>query len=252
MKLRLFKNSLVQKLLEKVPENIDIYKKGSFAEKLEHEFKDEFFEIDLPSIKSIDFDQLNNRKGDRVQDHVDSTILFMKLRDIHPNLARDHRLWTTLCHMYALPYIRMRNPKIFDENSDEAISIIKSRFFITGGSRGIERTNSLSRLWWYGFIANRTGLDFAKAIHALVENTDHRQSTIERPTLAVCSSYMKAMTEVLLEYKESGDKFFNSRACYRPMMKSVFEIAGRSFYPILDSSEIKTKIREQIAKNRNN
>ncbi len=250
MKLKLFKNSLVQKLLVKVSDNIDLYRKGTFAEWLESEFEDEFFEVDIPTLKEINFEQLNNRSGKRVQDDIDSDIFFKQFADIPPNLARDPRLWTTLCHMYALPYIRMRNPKILDHNETDVINIIKSRFFILGGGRGFERTNSLARLWWYGFIAKKTGLDFSKALHALVENTDHRASTIERPTLAICSSYMEAITRVLIEHKEREDKFFNSRDCYRPMMKSLFEMAGRSFYPALNSSEIKLKIENQISLNK--
>ena len=252
MKLRLFKNSLMQKLLEKVPENIERYRSGSFASWLDLEYEDEFFEVEVPSIKNIDFEVLNNRKGDRVQDDVDVILFFKQLEDITPNLARDPRLWTTFCHMYALPYIRMRNPTIFEQDEEEAINVVKSRFFVTGGGRGFERTNALARLWWYGYIAKRTNLDFDKAIHALVENTDHRASTIERPTLAICSSYMKAMTQVFIEHKEKGDKFFNSRDSYRPMMMSVFEMAGRSFYPALKPLEIKEKIDNQISLYRKN
>jgi len=250
MKFKLFKNSLVQKLLEKVPENLERYKSGDFSNWLETEYEDEFFEVDVPNIKNIDFELLNNRKGDRVQDDVDVILFFKQLEGITPNLARDPRLWTTFCHMYALPYIRMRNPTMFEQDEDEAVNVIKSRFFITGGGRGFERTNSLARLWWYGYIAKRTDLDFDKAIHALVENTDHRASTIERPTLAICSSYMKAMTEVFIEHKEKDDKFFNSRESYRPMMMSVFEMAGRSFYPALKPLEIKAKIDDQISLHR--
>jgi hypothetical protein len=242
----------MQKLLEKVPENIERYRSGSFASWLDLEYEDEFFEVEVPSIKNIDFEVLNNRKGDRVQDDVDVILFFKQLEDITPNLARDPRLWTTFCHMYALPYIRMRNPTIFEQDEEEAINVVKSRFFVTGGGRGFERTNALARLWWYGYIAKRTNLDFDKAIHALVENTDHRASTIERPTLAICSSYMKAMTQVFIEHKEKGDKFFNSRDSYRPMMMSVFEMAGRSFYPALKPLEIKEKIDNQISLYRKN
>lgn len=252
MKLRLFKNSLMQKLLEKIPENMERYRSGSFANWLDSEYDDEFFEVEVPAIKKIDFEVLNIRKGDRVQDDVDVILFFKQLEDITPNLARDPRLWTTFCHMYALPYIRMRNPTIFDQDEEEAINAVKSRFFITGGGRGFERTNALARLWWYGYIAKRTGLDFDKAVHALVENTGNRADTIERPTLAICSSYMKAITEVFIEHKEKGDKFFNSRDSYRPMMLSVFEIAGRSFFPSLKPSEIKSKIENQISLHRKN
>lgn len=250
MKLRLFKNSLVQKLLEKVPENLARYRSGTFASWLDLEYEDEFFEVDVPAIKDINFELLNERKGERVQDDLDVKLFFKQLEGMTPNLARDPRLWATFCHMYALPYIRMRNPKIFEQDEEEAVNVIKTRFFITGGGRGFERTNALARLWWYGHIANRTNLEFDKAIHALVENTDHRASTIERPTLAICSSYMKAMTEVFIERKENGDNFFNSRESYRPMMMSIFEMAGRSFYPALGSSEIKEKIDEQISLHR--
>ena len=56
MKFKLFKNSLVQKLLEKVPENLERYKSGDFSNWLETEYEDEFFEVDVPNIKNIDFE----------------------------------------------------------------------------------------------------------------------------------------------------------------------------------------------------
>ena len=249
MKLKIFKNSLVQKLFDQVPDNIDRYRTGEFLTWTNLEYESDFIEIDIPDVLEINFDLLNERKGERVQDDVDSKIFFKQLESLPPNLARDPRLWATLCHLYVLPYIRMRNPDIFEEDLDEVTKVIQSRFFIVGGARGFERTNSLARLWWYGYICKKANLDFDKSVYALLKKTDIRASTIERPNLAVCSNYLSAITQVLIEYKESDDDFFNSRV-YRLMFKSIFEIAGRSFFPSLDPSEIKLKIEGQILKYR--
>ena len=247
MKLKIFKNSLVQKLFDQVPENIDRYKTGEFVKWINLEYESDLIEIDIPNVLEINFDLLNERKGDRVQDDVDSKIFFKQLEGLPPNLARDPRLWATLCHLYVLPYIRMRNPVMFEEDLDDVTKVIQSRFFIVGGARGFERTNSLARLWWYGYICKKANLDFDKSVNALLEKTDIRASTIERPNIAVCTNYLSAITQVLIEFKEKEDNFFNSRV-YRPMFKSVFEMAGRSFFPSLDPSEIKLKIEAQILK----
>lgn len=250
MKIKIFKNSLVQRLKESIANNLELYKSGEFSQWLESEHESEFIEIDVDGVHSIDFEGLNRREGDRVSDDLDVQLFYPQLANLPPSLARDPRLWATFCHMNVLPYIRKRNPQILSGNNEQATNIIQSRFFITGGGRGYERTNALARLWWYGHIANKTGIEFERAVHALVEDTDHRATTIERPSLAVCGNYMKAMTEVLVSFKEKEDDFFNSRDAYRPMMKSVYEMAGRKFFPAMEVDEIKMRIEEQIQSHR--
>jgi hypothetical protein len=246
MKLKVFKNSLVQRLKDSIQDNIERYRTGEFSEWLEHEYEADFFELDIPEIDSIDLQVLNDVEGKVIDDDRDVKLLFLKLQDLSPALARDARLWTTLCHIYVLPYIRKRNPKLMTAAGDELTKLIVSRFFIVGGGRGYERTNALARLWWYGYIAKKTNVDFDKAVHALVENTGNRADIVERPGIAACGNYMTAMTQVLVEAKDNKSNYFNTRAKYRPMLMAVFETAGRKFFPSMEPASIKSRIEEQI------
>jgi len=234
-----------------VPQNLERYKSGEFSDWITSEFESELLEIEISGIEEINFAKLNERAGDNhVNDDLDVRLLFTSLSTLNPELARDPRLWTTLCHLYALPYIRFRNPKIFTDEGPDLLQLILSRFFVVGGHRGFERTNSLARLWWFGHIARRTGLDFNEAVYALTENTGHRADMIERPTVAVCSNYMSAMVGVLVEAKKNKDDFFDSRDAYRAMLMAVFELAGRKFFPAVEIDAIKDDIKFQISKNR--
>jgi len=246
MKIKVFKNSLVQHLKDSISENIERYKTGDFAQWIELEHEADLFELDIPEIDAVDFLDLNSATGNAIDDDRDVKLLFLKLQNLSPALARDARLWVTLCHIYALPYIRKRNPKLLTLSGEELIKLISSRFFIVDGGRGYERTNALARLWWYGYIAKKTGVDFDKAVHALVENTGNRADIVERPGIAACGNYMTAMTQVLVDAKESKSTYFNNREKYRPMLMAVFETAGRKFFPSMETSVIKNSILEQI------
>jgi hypothetical protein len=246
MKMKVFKNSLVQRLKDSISENIERYQSGDFAQWIEHEHESDLFELDIPEVDAIDFEALNTAQGDAVDDDRDVKLLFLKLQNLPPAIARDARVWVTLCHMHALPYIRKRNPKLLTASGDELKKLIGSRFFIVDGGRGYERTNALARLWWYGYIAKKTGVDFDKAVHALVENTGNRADIVERPGIAACGNYMTAMTQVLVDAKESKSTYFNNRAKYRPMLMAVFETAGRKFFPSMGTPAIKHCIEEQI------
>lgn len=246
MKIKLFKNSLVQRLKDTASENIERYKTGDFSKWIEHEHEADLFEIEIKEIDTFDFHDLNSPVGKVIDDNRDVKLLFLKLHNLSPDLARDARLWATLCHVYALPYIRKRNPKLFTANGEELTKLILSRFFIVEGGRGYERTNALARLWWYGFIAKKTGIDFDKAVSALVENTGNRADIVERPGIAACGNYMTAITQVLVDARESNSTYFNNRERYRPMLMAVFETAGRKFFPSMETSVIKNCILEQI------
>jgi hypothetical protein len=161
-----------------------------------------------------------------------------------PELAKDERIWATLCHVHCLPYVRARNHKFINTaDGQERIKFIGSRFFLTDLNRGAERTNSLSRLWWFGHctsqVAEQLGLSFEDCLEAQLRDTGFRADTIERPEVMSSRKIRSAVLKSALEDAGSGNHFWSSknRDLYRPVMAKITEQATRIFFP---STEQKT------------
>ena len=246
MKLRLFKSRFLSQLKTLIKTNAESYKTKDFLWTLEPEHAQNFIEIDAPWFSLEGINQLNNVASGMVTDALDAKILFESLREMPPVLARDERLWTTLCHLYAQPYIRARHKAAFpDDVSDEFVNGVVSRYF-ADNPRAFERTNALARLWWFGFIASRADLDFEKALDVLLSYTDFRASIIERPLVFCSQKIFDAVLSVAMEHKKAGDDLYLDRSRYRPLLGELTEAGGRIFFPTMKKEKLIAWIEDHI------
>lgn len=199
------------------------------------------FVLDAPWFNETALVALNKIAGgekDVVDDVRDAKALYTALRGLPPYLARDSRFWSTITHTHCQEYVRDRNWKFLTKASaEEVYANLKSRFFIEN-TRSYERTNALARLWWYGFIAESTGLPFDEALFVALDYTDFRAATVERPEVFVHKEIRAAVLDLAIKRKAAGDYFYRDRDRYRPLFKETTERATRVFFPTMEHSAL--------------
>lgn len=251
MKLKIFKNSFISELQAHVSGRVQEYLAGDFAWCIEDENASKYNEIDAPWLNETALLSLNEvtSKQDEVDDARDAKIVFEAMSSIPPELARDQRLWTTLCHTHCAPYIRLRNHKfLFVSDLEEQIRVIKSRFFLENMTRAFERTNALARLWWFGYLVQQTGLDFEKGIVAQLADTGFRADTIERPDAFFSKEIRTAILSSAVDASDAKDNFWTSpnRKLYRPVMARLTERSTRIFFPALSPELLKKSVVDLV------
>jgi Family of unknown function (DUF6339) len=227
----LLKESSVRELYEKVPENLEIYRSGVFDYLLSNAtlFLGATCELDSAIATSVictpsDYNEVGC-----------CLALYNSLSGITPSLARDQRLWTRLCHIEFLEYSRIRWEIPTDD--DTAISHIRRHFFARG-TRGIERDNSLSRLWWMAKICSKAeNLGLEDALKAFLYQSDVRANIVERPTTSQNTAVLSAVINKLHESYVS-DKALLEREPFRNLMKQLNLEGGTRLIEVLEVNEI--------------
>jgi hypothetical protein len=251
MELKVFKNQFIRTLASNIAKNKEKYLSGDFLYSLEAENGENFFTLQVSWLDEKALQSLNAVAGgakDEVNDARDANVLYSALKGMPPFLARDPRIWATLTHTYCIKYVRDRNWKFVSvADEEEFVKNIKSRFFIENSSRAFERTNAIARLWWFGYIAETTGLPFQDAVDVLLSYTDFRAATVERPDIFVHREIRAAVVDLAIAKTKAGDPFYTDRARYRHLFKEVTERAARVFFPTMDHAEVVTLISTALS-----
>lgn len=249
MQLRIFKNQFIKSLATDISKNTSEYLSGDFQSTLDPENGHNYFMVEAPWFDEKVLKTLNGVAGgkkDDVDDVRDTRLLYSSMKGMPPALARDARVWATLTHTHCLSYVRDRNWKFLSGVSPiEIQKNIKSRFFIEN-IRSFERTNALARLWWFGHIAESTGLPFDEAVDVLLAYTDFRAATVERPEVFVHREIRAAVVDLAIAKKKEGDEFFRNRDRYRPLFTAVTERAARVFFPTMEHKAVVQSLRDAL------
>lgn len=240
MKARFLKAAKISELFQRVPEHLNVYRFGefdflrtdpAFFFEVEHEISDE----ELQAVACAEDDQ--NEIACCIR-------MFNALGSFSPYLARDPRLWVSLTHSELLPYSRTRWP--IPEDNQKAVAHIRKHFFAVG-SRGIERDNAASRLWWMAYICSRVkGLTLEEALGSFLYQSDVRANIIERPTT---SQSVEVFTALLKKLHDSyhSDKALFARERFRALMKKLNLKGGVTLLSGLGEHEIARIVDECCA-----
>jgi hypothetical protein len=227
MKTRLLRSTTIQDLFSKVGENLGQYRTGSFSF-----LKNDpslFIEIDQQICEET-LMQIQCEKDDE-REVINCECMFAAFPGMTPYLARDERIWTYLTHINLLEYTRKRWP--IPQEDAKAIGYIRSHFFVNG-TRGIERANAASRLWWMAHIAHQCQtLSLKEALQCLLFRSDVRANIIERPTTSQNSIILSAILEKLHESYQGNQLLFD-RETFRDFMIELNLMGG---VKLLDSLE---------------
>ncbi len=241
MQLKIFKNQFIRTLATKIAANRSVYLGGDFQWTIAAENSENYFLLEAPWCDEdalLAINGISNGQKDEVADPRDAKALYGALNGMPAYLARDSRIWTTLTHTHCLEYVRNRNWKFLNSAKDEeALNSIKSRFFIDN-TRSYERTNAIARLWWFGYIGETTGLPFDSTVDILLDYTDFRAATVERPEVFAHKEIRAAVVDLAIKKKFAGDDFSRDRIRYRQLFKDVTERATRVFFPTMEHSAL--------------
>lgn len=229
--IRLLRSKIIQQLMVAVPENLERYRSGNF----------DYLMTDPANFIEVDqqFDEQKLSLVDcEVEDHkeVECCIHIHEAMGMIPAyLARDSRLWVYLTHTSLIEYTRKRWPIPVDD--ERAVAHIRKHFY-ADGTRGVERDNAASRLWWMASLCSRVnGLTLAEALTSFLYQSDVRANIIERPTT---SQNVPILSAVLKKLDESykGDKALFNREKFRSVMKDLNLQGGVKLLEALDEQEI--------------
>ena len=236
MELKIFNTHLVYSLYGDVENNLPLYESGNFDELLKKHSTHILTVKDVFIDESV-FSQLT--PIDRGEyDAKNAFLLYNAFTNLDPYLAVDERIWVALCHQNAKDFASKRWLKnIKDKN--EKISKIKAHFFAKG-TRGLQRDNALSCLWWWAYLIGRTNpKDHAASIKLLCTFTDLREQVVGRTSTSRGEIAFQAILKCI-EKKYSADpdtKLFTRQkikgntgdAPYIQWLKIINRFGGRKF-----------------------
>ena len=251
MKIKIYKNSFIRQLMSNIEENLSHYRSGNFSWTLDPENESNLYELDVTWFDEEGIQALNEISGssiDQVADARDAKVLYKALSGMPSELARDGRIWATLCHTHCAEYVRKRNYKfIYASKNEDSVKAIKSRYFIEN-IRSFERTNGLARLWWFGRLVDQTGLSFEEAMETQLSYTDFRAGTLERPEVFSHKEIRSAVLDVAMTHKAAGDEFFRHRETYRPLFGDITERATRIFFPAMSHDHLTNFVEQRLTR----
>jgi hypothetical protein len=235
------REALVYDMTREIEQNLDKYRIGDF----------QYLTSDASNFIETDF-EINNLELSKIKvldgDHNEVQCClgaFYGLPSISAYLARDQRLWVYLTHVVLLEYTRERWP--IPKDNQKAINHIKQHFFAYG-SRGFERSNAISRLWWMAEVCNKVkGLTLEQALTAFLYQTGVRADIIERPTTAQNVSVLSAVIGQLNQ-SFHGDKSLYEREKFRTVMKELNLQGGIKLLEVLEPKEVERIVIKCAAK----
>lgn len=231
MNVRFLKTLTIKELYDRVPDNLEEYRTGNF------EFLMTDSSVYFEGDKEMGCDKLAKISCDD-SDHKEvrnCELMYSALDGLTPYLARDERLWVYLTHTILLAYTRKRWPIPGDE--DKAVSQIRLHFF-ANGTRGIERNNAASRLWWMAHLCSRVdSLTLQESLETFLFQSDVRANIVERPTTSQSVHVFSAIIKKLYQSLMDDKKLFQ-RDVFRTFMKELNLQGGVRLLDVLGDDEV--------------
>lgn len=235
LEISLFKESTVKTLFDSVESNLELYRTGSF----EHLLNDTSLFLASSCMMNEEEALLVDCTTDDHNEVGCCLSMFKCLESVSSYLARDERLWTRLTHIEFLNYARTR--WTIPEDNAKAVNHIRKHFFAKG-TRGVERDNAVSRLWWMATICSKVqGLPLDKALEAFLYQSDVRANIIERPTTSQNAAVLSAVVNKLSS-SLNGDQSLYDREKFREVMKRLNLEGGTRLLEALGTDEIRQLI----------
>ena len=177
-------------------------------------------------------------------DATNALIVFGALDFLTPYQATLEPLWTYLCHSLAPQYVVDRWLNERPSDPAQAQKDVLNHYFARD-ARGFIRDNALSRLWWLGRIAHDVGANEPGTfLEILLYRQDVRSALIERPSLSMNRSLLRAIYEIMRESWES-DKALFGREPFRKWMVGLNRRGGTVLLDVLPDATLATLVRAE-------
>ncbi len=236
MKVKYFVESAYNDLFDTVPQNIELYSDSNgdwVAKKFKDKnyYKESRIDVSLPPLDA------NN------DDFMNVLAIHNAFKDkITPKQASNPYLWTYLahCEYWDYSFSRWAEEKMSEEK-------IKQRFFCgseTGSRIGFLR-NSISRLWWFGYLSYQENSSSPyKLTKLLLSNSDLCASILERNfsmNKEISIGILSAIQEINDDptMKDVGAVSNGDRYEWRALCKYINRYGGVALLDALSRDEIK-------------
>jgi hypothetical protein len=241
MKARYLRRATLEELRDAVPDNIEIYRSGSF-QYLDTDFT-KFFAAGL-DVDEVCIDSFRPPDPGQYFEEDNCLACYGALPGLTPYEARDERLWAHLTHTRLLKYTRQRWPIPMEDAV--AVPHIRQHFFAKD-KRAIERDNAASRLWWMAYLCQRIPqLSLPDALQVLLYRSDVRANIIERPTASQSIAVFSAVVKKLHASYIAEKKLFE-RSVFRPFMIRINSIGGIKLLDCMSEKQI-TELIDHVVK----
>lgn len=238
----IFQSELVQNLYDKVEKNLDLYEAACFDEKLSQQqfipFQKELKHCQFSADKLIGLEA----KSKGTSDVENAYRVFQCFEGMTPYLASDERIWVALIHKHCLKFVWDRHIKSGKDKEARA-KLIRAHMFCRGGLRGIHRNNTLSSLWWWGYVASQyKKSDLKQALKILCSKTDLREQILGRPTLSrvlpAFNSVMDVVSDQLASSNKKTEAHILKRTVYREWFKEINRHGGVKLYANMTEKQL--------------
>ena len=230
MGLKYLKNDKINELETNIDINIDLYAKGIALT----EEKD-YLESNLPTVK---LELLPKETGNN-NDFENSKTVYEKLKHLSPLEASDERIWIGMTHQSEImKYIISR----WNINEESSKGTIKDRFF------SHPMRNSVSRLWWYGYVSyNDNFKDPYTLTELLIRNQDIAVGIMER-NYSRNRNFVQKLLLALHEWTEYDNNPFPKTEDFRKVAKGINRMSAITLVDLIEIKDFKEVISRYCEK----
>lgn len=226
MGLKYLKNDKISELETNIELNIENYVNCNALVE-----ESDYLESNLPSVKL----ELYHKENSNTFDFENTKLVYEALKNLTPLQASDERIWTGLTHQKELMKYTVSRWAI---NEGSSRGTIKDRFF------SHPMRNSVSRLWWYGYISYNEDLDDPyKLTKLLVKNQDIAVGIMER-SYSRNREFVQKVLLSLYEWTEvSGNKFPKTED-FRKVTKGINRMSAVTLVDLIEKGDLKIIINK--------
>ncbi len=223
--LKYVSDRVVERLLERVDENLSLYTDGDFeglssepgwALELKNVHYDPTFVTKLATENSRDAEIEN------------SLVVHSAFQGMTAAIARQERVWVRLCHMDGLEYARKRWIRS-DPKTD-----VTNHFF----ARTLDQCrddNAIGRLWWNGHLASRIDpVDPKRVLKQFLARANIRLQFLDRSN----ASFRLPIAKGVIRLLESEPWLHEHDRAFEVFMLVMDKRAGGLLFETLDDAEL--------------
>lgn len=223
--LKLLSLATLESLVHDVSLNLERYASGTFDD-LAREYG---WAVEIAAAKWDD-SAPSKLNADLTADAEieNSLLIYRSLPGMTPAMARDERVWTRLCHIECIEYVRKRWLK-----AGSLDARVHAHFFASGMA-GCRDDNAIGRLWWNAHIAKLANPDDVElALKRLLARANIRLQVIDRADTAFRQPLIAGIVRIL------GDDWFASNdAAIADFMFEVNKASGGIIFEALSAEAV--------------
>ncbi|MDB5824179.1 MAG: hypothetical protein JWR21_2883 [Herminiimonas sp.] len=159
-----------------------------------------------------------------------SLLVYKGFQGMTPALAREERLWTRLCHVECLDYVRAR----WLSRGGNIPNLVRLHCFAVGLT-GCRDDNAVGRLWWNGHVASLAcPNDLELGLRRLLSRANIRMHVVERADTAFRQPLVSGIVRLL-----GAESWFDTfDAAVAIFMLEVNKRSGGTIFEALTEEQI--------------